>query len=52
MPSTHTSLAAYLVVVGVEAAHQLAPVRLLLLLKLCPDEDGQEQGAEGRPGPE
>ena len=41
----------YLVMVGVEAADQLAPVGLLLLLELGPAGGGQQQGQEGRGSP-
>ena len=37
--------------VGVEAADQLAPVGLLLLLELGPAGGGQQQGQEGRGSP-
>ena len=41
----------YLVMVGVEAADQLAPVGLLLLLELGPAGGGQQQSQEGRGSP-
>ena len=47
----------YLVMVGVEAAHQLATIRLLLLLKLTEgrregeEEEKEEEGRRGAPAP-
>ena len=41
----------HLVMVGVEAAHQLTTIRLLLLLKLAEGRREKEEKEEGRGGP-